>query len=276
MIRRSVPWLILLFCAACGTPSRRLPTRMVDDPMVLPRRMALAAMTGVIGERPRPHLAWNAIPRFDYGLTDRLELDNLLALRWAVLDDAPLPEYEQRRPDPLSLALRGGLFGLGYSSTSGWIVAPMVGAEVLRHVGTQTFVALSASWQGQWSERAYGLRGYLFADDLHLGGTRFSAVALDASALRQLSDHVAFQLGVTVHQLGECIFPSCAWATRDASVWMAPRVRPWHWLTLSLEVLAGGRRRALQGLVTTPDAPIAASPRTVSWLETAATASFHW
>ena len=269
--------IALLLIAGCGTPSRRLSTRIVDDPMVLPRRMLSMSAGAELGQHPRPHFYSSPRLQVDYGLTDRLELKNLLSLRWAVLDDAPATAPQQRPRDRLSLAVRGGVEGFGVSSTSGFIVVPVASVEVAKHLGENTRLAASVTWTAEWTESP-GQWNWIgsYRDDLRPGGSRWAGLEVDTSVLRQLSARVALNVGVGVHQLHGCTFATCSWAARGGSAWLEPSFRPVHWLTLSLAVFAGGRYRPAHQPPANPDAPVAVLPPTISWIGAAADAGFNW
>jgi hypothetical protein len=274
---RALSLALAVAVLGCGTPSRRLTTRLVDDPMVLPRRTLEMALAGDVGQRPRPRFEWNVLPTVTYGLTDRLELDDLLSLRWAVLDDAPLPVGDQRQRNRLSLAVRGGLRGIGYGDLSGWMLTPLATVELAKHLGTNTRVALAARWEGAWTEQQPALWSEpTYHSDLWPGGQRTSGVWLDADAVRQLGDHVALNVGVGVHQLEACTFPICTWASRGGAVWLGPSVRPRHWLSLALHVFAGARYRPAGVPVSAPDDRVARLPATASWIGTSAYVAFRW
>jgi hypothetical protein len=271
-----VAWVLLLSVAAgCGTPSRRLPTRIVDDPMVLPRRMMMVSVDSAVGQLPRPQFHWEVLPNLSYGLTDRLELQEFLSLQWAILDDAPEPA-EGRQRDRLSLAVRAGATGVGFSSISGFTVYPVASVSVLKHLGERTWVGAQGQWNASWIERPYSWSDW-YSDTLWPNvGNRWSRLALDATVLRQLSNRVALRAGLGVHELRGCSFISCSWAARGGGLWLGPSVRPWHWLTLSLQGYAGGRYRPAQQVAGPPDAPLASLPRTVSWLGISGFVAFHW
>jgi hypothetical protein len=274
-MRAAAVWLVLLAVASCGTPSRHLSTRTVDDPMTLPRRMIALGVSGEVSQRPRPQTVWNVFPTLSYGITDRLQYDGLFALRWAILDDAPPPAEVDRRPDHLSLSVRGGATGLGASSLEGFIMLPVVAAQVRKHLGARHLVAVTATWQGRWVESPTGgLDGY--TETLETTRSRQSTVDVDASALRQLGDHVALTVGAGAHQLQGCTAPNCTWVARGGEVWLGTNIRPRRWLDLDLRVFAGGRYRPAGQPPQPPDEPFATAPGAVSWLGTRATLLLLW
>jgi hypothetical protein len=273
-MRARWPWLLLLL-VGCGTPARRLSTRIVDDPLVLPRRMLSMGLQAEVSQRPDPLGQLNLLASINYGLTDRLQLASPLSLRWAILDDAPLPPEAVRRANRLSLAVRGGATGIGSSSMEGFLVLPVAETEVAKHLGANTLVSLTAIWSGKWVEAPVEWRE-TYQEDLSPSGSRHSAIELRGRALRQIGDHVALAIGAGVHQMHGCTFPSCAWSTRGAEVSLGPMVRPWRWLTLTLDVFAGARYRAPGQPLQSPDVPLLSLPRTVSWLGAGGSFAFYW
>jgi hypothetical protein len=272
---RPWPWLLTALLG-CGTPSRHLTTRIVDDPMVLPRRMLSMGLTGQVAERPRPQVVSSFSASLDYGVGKRLELDGLTSLRWAILDDAPAPADADRRPDRLSLAVRGGAVGIGSSSLEGFTVLPIASVEVRKHVGAQARVSLAGTWQGRWVEHPVGWLEDPYLDDLFPIGSRMSSTELAADVLRQVGDHVALGVGASVHQLQRCTVPSCAWRARGGELWLGPHVRPWRWLTLSVHAFAGGRYRPVGQPVRSPDDWLVIRRANATWLGTSGSVAFQW
>jgi hypothetical protein len=271
-LRRQHRWLFLIALLGCGTPARHLTTRIVDDPMVLPRRMLSMGLQADVSQQPRT--SPNLLALLDYGLGKRLELDGLLSLRWAILDDAPA-EVDQR-PDRLSLAVRGGAVGIGASSVEGFMVYPIASVELRKRLGAQTRVSLAATWEGRWVENPAGWYEGAYHDDLWPTSARTSSAEVAAGLLRQLGDHVALGAEASVHQLQRCTFPSCGWTARGGVLSLGPQVRPWRWLTLSLRAFAGGRYRPAGQPVQSPDDRLFVMPARVSWLGTAASVVFQW
>src|SRR3954447_790501 len=98
---------------SCATPSRRLPLRAVEDPIVLPKGLASASLRAeLLRYEPYDGRVGTVVPGFALGLTDRLEW-HILSFRYAFLDDAPGSPV---RHAPISLAVQAGLAGFGYSS----------------------------------------------------------------------------------------------------------------------------------------------------------------
>ena len=181
--------------AACAAPSRQLTTRIVEDPITLPKRMASASMrVTAVHYEPTDAQGVLVVPGFRLGITDHLEWADLLGLRYAFLDDRPA---DGRAPMPFSLALRAGLLGIGYSSLDGMIVLPVVSLDALKHIADRWALSLGADWQAQWVEHPSAL---FFASHARLqralgySARRWSTITLHAAATRQLSPRVA--LGV--------------------------------------------------------------------------------
>jgi hypothetical protein len=267
-------WLLVALLG-CGTPSRHLTTRVVDDPMVLPRRMLSMGLAGEFSQRPWPQFFTDGVPMIDYGLSDRLELASLLSLRWAILDDAPLPLESLRRPDRLSLAVRAGAHGMGLAGAEGFLILPVASVEVRKHLGERTLVSLTALWDGKWVEDP--VRWFdSYGADLFPHSSRLSQVTVAVEVFRQLGDHVALGAGAGTHQIQRCTLPSCDWAARGGELWVGPNVRPWRWLTLALHLFGGGRYRPAGHRVQSPDEQLVFVPSSVSWLGTRVTVSFNW
>ena len=175
--------LAAITVASCAAPSRKLTTRIVEDPITLPKRMASASINvTAIHYEPTDTQGVLTTPGFRFGITDHLEWVDVLGLRYAFLDDRPA---DGRAPMPLSLALRAGLLGIGYSSAEGMIVLPTVSLDALKHVGDRWALSLSLDWTAQWVARPFGwtLR---YNDALFYSARRFSFLTLSAAVTRQL------------------------------------------------------------------------------------------
>ena len=235
--------------AACAAPTRRLTPRVVEDPLVLPRRLASFAVdAGVSRHEPAGNRSFLGGASFRMGLTDRLEWTDLLSLRYALLDDRPA---DGRPARPLSLAVRAGLLGFGYSSASGIIVVPTASVDALKHVGDRWALSLSAAWTASWVER----RG-TYDPSYTVNQTSHTIMALSVSATvtRQLSERVALGVFVTGFEDIDCP-GSCRFVARGANAGLFAGVRPWHWLTLSAGPSAGVRQRTETVVLVTPSAP---------------------
>jgi hypothetical protein len=273
-------WIVAAAALAlgCATPSRRLTTRAVDDPAVLPRGLASVAANQSV-ERLDPGDRWsrNLMLTVRYGITDKLELDNL-SLRYAVLDDAPPPEgtppaTPRRR---LRLVLHGGVTGIGYSSLDGLIAFPTLSAQVGKHLGTRVYVWAELWWLGVWvgtpQPRATAYSSYLWPNT-----GRASEGSLSGGAVVQLVDHLTLGGSVTADELGACTLPDCTWAARGYAASLGPSLRPWRWLSLSVYASVGERWRNLELPVPqrdpqVPDVP----PRHVSWAGLSGQATLYW
>jgi hypothetical protein len=283
------PW-ILAFCAlaagACGTPSRRLSTRAVDDPIVLPRRMIAVSLDGSLAQdRPERKLAGAVLPGIDYGLTDRLELADVLSLRYAVLDDAPrLPERIVADPfrhrPRLSLTVRAGTRAIAFSSVEGLIVAPLMEVVALEHLGDDSTVSVMVGWFAQWVSRPATLfsQGAAYDERLWSTASRQSELHLDVSTVRQLGDHLSAWLRAGLHEGHAGIAPWDPWGSRGGSFDLGAAVRPWPWLTLRAGLFAGARGRPPGAIVTAyPGQPLPRQlPASVSWLGASGGVVLRW
>jgi hypothetical protein len=181
---------LALVAAACAAPSRRLSTRVVEDPIVLPRRMAsLAIGGGVAHQEPIDARRSWMTGSFRFGITDRLEWTDLLSLRYALLDDRPA---DGRAARPLSLALQAGFRGIGYSSSEGMIVLPTAAVQTLKHLGDRWALGLSFTWLATWVQRPVT---FWAMDDLVHASNGRSYWTVNGFAARQLGDHFALSLG---------------------------------------------------------------------------------
>jgi hypothetical protein len=267
--------LAALAAASCAAPSRRLTTRIVEDPITLPKRMASASLA-VTAVHYEPTDAQGVVfaPGLRYGITDHLEWTDLLGLRYAFLDDRPA---DGRTPRPLSLALRAGVYGIGYSSAEGMIVLPVVSLTALKHVADRWALSLSAGWTAQWIEYPSSWTP-AYSSTLVYSSRERSWLSLDASVVRQLRDRVALGVAPSIEQVTDCVSPTCGWKTRGAAVSVFVGVRPLWWLTFYAGPAAGVRERAnVAGPITYPDGTvIVVQPRTVTWVSLSGSLVFYW
>jgi hypothetical protein len=272
---RATVVLAAITVAACAAPSRRLTTRIVEDPITLPRRMASGSVNvTAIHHEPTDAQEVRILPGLRYGITDRLEWADLLGLRYAFLDDRPT---DGRAPMPLSLALRAGLFGIGYSSAEGMIVVPAVSLDALEHVRDRWALSLSVDWTAQWVARPVGWTP-AYNDALVYSSRRFSFVMLSGAVTRQLSDRVAVGIGPSLDQATDCVSPFCDWKSRSARVSVFVGVRPLWWFTVLIAPAVGVRWRPAIALPATPPdgTPITVEPMSVTWVSLTGRLVFYW
>src|SRR5262245_8485801 len=204
---RAPRWTVMAALAAalvasCAAPARRLTTRVVDDRIVVPKRMASISLDGhFVHYQPTNVHGGTLNAGFRFGITERLEWDDLLSLRYAILDDRPA---DGRPPMPLSLAVRAGTDGIGYPSAEGMILLPVASIDALKHVGDRWALSLRASWQAQYLARPVTLTP-AYSDTLHYWSRRFSFIGVRADAIRQLDDHVAVGFSAGVDQYNDCV-----------------------------------------------------------------------
>jgi hypothetical protein len=269
--------LAVVALAACAPPSRRLTPRVVEDPIVLPKRMA-SVSTGISFVHYEPTDAQGTFgqPGFRFGLTNRLEWFGLIGLRFAILDDRPA---DGRAPMPFSLAVHAGVMGIGYSSAEGMIVLPVASLTALKHVADRWALSLTADWRAQWVEH-----GGLFAvtpaysRTLTYSGRRGSTLTLTGALTRQLSERIALGIAPAVAQTNDCVDPTCGWVSQSASGTVFVSARPWDWLTVSLGPEVGVRHRpdAVLPTMFPNGTPIYIPPTTVTWFGVSGTAAFYW
>jgi hypothetical protein len=265
--------LALALAAGCAAPTRQLTTRAIEDPAVLPRGLAAFSVAGSVSRLDSPRATNGASDLgFAFGITDKLELDRL-ALRYAFLDDAPPPADAPDAPrSRLSLVLRGGLDGIGYSSTEHLIARTALSVRVGKHLGARVRVSATLGWNGFWTSNPQPTTAF-YSSYLWPRVDRASELTLTTGALVQLVDHLALGAGVGVHQLHACFVPTCGEAARGFSMSLGPSLRPWRWLAVSAWGLAGERWR--------PDAPpfpptAAVPPTHVSWYGAGGDVTFFW
>jgi len=263
--------------AACAPPSRRLTPRVVEDPVVLPKRMAsVSTAISFVHYEPTDAQGTFGQPGFRYGMTNRLEWFGLIGLRLAILDDRPA---DGRAPMPFSLALHAGVMGIGYSSAEGMIVQPVASVTALKHVADRWALSLVAGWQAQWVEHG-GLFPVTpaYGRTLTYSGRRGSTFTLTGTVTRQLSERIALGVAPSVAQTNDCVDPTCGWVSQSASGTVFVSGRPWDWLTVSLGPEGGVRHRPDAVLpMTYPDGrSIYIPPTTVTWFGVSGLAAFYW
>jgi hypothetical protein len=216
----------IVLTAACATPSRRLSTRQVEDPITLPRRLA-SVSDGIAGTLGNEHGSREGrllkLGYLEYGLTDRITLENFTAMRIAIMDDVPegQPATGIASPgSPFGLAVNGGLQGAGYGDAAGFIAVVYAGVVLAKHVGRSVLIDGSARWTGLHRSRAIDEEW----TEANLG------------VMAQLIDHVAVGLGAydRLYSLG--FAPSWDWTSQTIGAGPDLRYRPFHWLSLGASV----------------------------------------
>jgi hypothetical protein len=257
----------------CAAPSRRLTPRQVEDPVTLPRGMASASVSVTPARYwPTDNTDVTALPGFGYGVSDRLEW-NILSARYALLDDAPTGTAPT---SPFSLAVGGGLAGIGYSSIDGTILLPTAHLRVMKHVASRWRFEAGTQWTGFWSSGSSEPVRYNFGTLRQISHPG-SMLAIDVGATRQLVDRLALGVGLYASQVHECLDLFCDWTARDAEASLQLSYRPWHWLTLALSPAVGTRHRPTSfAPPSAPDGIPIDLPRSVTWLSLGGSAAFFW
>jgi hypothetical protein len=269
--------LAAITMVACAAPSRRLTPRVVEDPIVLPRRMASVGLRGFAAHyEPTDVRRNNLLLGFRYAFTDRLEWVDLLSLRYALLDDRPM---DGRPARPISLAVRAGATGIGYSSFNGLIVLPVASVDALRHIADRWALELSVHWLAMWQQRNTSVfPSPPYTSTLGYAGNTASSLTFRGRATRQLAERVALGASASVTQTAGCLSPTCAWVSRGGVAALTVSVRPWHWLTLAAGPYVGYRYRSDGALVppANPTAPVVIPLRRVEWVGLEAFVTFYW
>ena len=141
---------------------------------------------------------------------------------------------------PISLAVRAGVAGFGYSSINGFILLPVASVETLKRIADRWALELSVNWTAQWVQRTTSL----FPSRQHhpprlrlLGNA--SSWMFRGGATRQLAERVALGASASVTQTAACLSPTCDWVWRGAAAGLTVSVRPWHWVTLAAGPFVG-------------------------------------
>lgn len=262
--------------AACAPPSRWLTPRVVEDPIVLPKRMAsVSTRIRYVHYEPTNVGGTFGQGALRIGLTNRLEWNGLIGLRFAILDNRPA---DGRAPMPFSLAVHAGVVGIGYSSVEGMIVQPVASISTLKHVGDRWALSLGLDWGATWVQSQFFRFTPAYSGSLGYSGRIGSTFTLDGAVTRQLSERIALGVSPAVSQTNDCIDPTCGWVSQSASGAVFVSVRPWAWLTVSAGPDIGVRHRPNVLLpVAYPDGTlISIPPARVTWFAFSGTAAFYW
>lgn len=268
--------LAAIAMAACAAPSRRLTPRIVEDPIVLPRRMASVGLHAFAAHyEPTDVRRNNLLLGFRYAFTDRLEWVDLLSLRYALLDDRPV---DGRPARPISLAVRAGATGIGYSSFNGLIVLPAASVEALKRIADRWALELSVNWLAMWQQRGSSLfPSPPYTSTLGYAGNTASSLTFRGGATRQLAERVALGASASVTQTTGCLSPTCAWVSRGGVAALTVSVRPWHWVTLAAGPYVGYRYRPDDPIPpANPTAPVVIAVRRVEWVGLEGFLTFYW
>ena len=154
--RRVAAALAVIALAACAAPSRRLTPRVVEDPIVLPRRMASASLGGLRAcTSSRRHAGRRGAGRTS-GTASPIGWSGSICCRTALRDPRRSPRGRARADAAVARGCARACCGIGYSSAEGMIVLPVVSVEALKHVADRWALSLSAGLAGAVG-RARGL-----------------------------------------------------------------------------------------------------------------------
>jgi hypothetical protein len=268
--------LAAIALSACGPPSRWLTPRVVEDPIVLPKRMAsVSTEISYVHYEPTNFARTFGAGALRIGLTNRLEWFGLIGLRFAILDDRPA---DGRAPMPFSLAIHAGVMGIGYSSLNGMIMEPVASVSALKHVADRWALSLGLDWGAGWVQRRFYPLTPAYSGSLGYSSQIRSTFTLRGTVMRQLSERIALGISPRVAQTNDCIDPRCGWVSQSASGSVFVSARPWDWLTVGLGPAVGVRHRPDAVLPTTfpGGTPIYIPPTRVTWVEVSGWATFYW
>jgi hypothetical protein len=213
--------LALIAAGGCAANRPRVPPRIIDDPATLPPGMVWLGGTAQVNSMVEPAAVrgWNHSEGAElrFGVTRRLELVDILALRLAVLDDSPA------RPDPdtLTFAVKAGLanveIGDDFHPEADYI--PVVRLDAGKRVAPR------------WRLGAYlAQRSYMYTDWSLYAPTVASA---GVEGLYQLTELVALRAGLQGYRWTASPRP---WRPTSQggfgpNLWLG--VRPSRWVTLA-------------------------------------------
>ncbi len=181
---------------------------------------------------------------------------------------------------PISLAVRAGATGMGYSSFIGLLVFPVVSVEALKHIADRWALDLIGRLVGVVATTNHDLRGVAAATPppSAYAGNAVSSLTFRGKATRQLAERVALGASASVTQTTGCLSPTCAWVSRGGGAALTVSVRPWHWVTLAAGPFVGYRYRPDGPLVppANPTAPVVIPLRRVEWVGLEGFVTFYW
>jgi hypothetical protein len=188
-----VVWLGACLVLACASRGPRLPARVIDDPVTLPK--------GMTSVKAFPALEYLHAPRFGSGrsypvplelavaVTPRIELVNFFALRFAIMDDAAGAVASARGPVTIALSAGVSLFDVGIGlrtiDRERIDLVPHGGLLLGKTVHRRVRVEMSA-----------GQRTYIWKDT----GRTTSVAALGGGARLQVTDAVAAGAEISVYR----------------------------------------------------------------------------
>ncbi len=255
-----LPPLLALLLTACAAPARRQPLRVVDSPMSLPKRMAALGMWGRTGiEAVKGTRASNFNASFRYGLTNRLELVDVLSLRYTFADDAPT--VDGTAPSKISVAVRAGLTGFGASSIEGAVFWPVLQLHLRKRVSPNTYLFSVTSGHSRHAT-AIARHSYLF----------FQSVG----SITQISARWAWHSSIGASNEVIC-GSECTRQAPWAKLGTGWSMRPAHWIEFGPSFLLEYRLRGPEPIVRpTPDQRVSQRATRPIWISGLLDLTFFW
>jgi hypothetical protein len=219
--------IVIVAGAACATPSRRLSTRQVDDPLMYPKHLMSGAawVGGTISDEHGKRSGYVIPAGLSFGLTDRITVTLPLVIGVGIMDDVPAgqsPTGIASARSPFGLAIISGITGAGFGGSPrvGNQVNVRLGLAAAKHIGRSFHLDVATQWNGFWRSSQPDR----------------ASIYSDLGLMWQLMDHLATRLGVYNRVEMSGFEPSRRWTD---SIWGSGpdlRYRPYHWLSLGAGV----------------------------------------
>lgn len=250
-----------IVATSCAAPARRLPRRIVDDPITLPDNTVRVMVSPQVSLAKSGDVQGNAVGGdITYAITSRLEYAAVMSLRYAFADDAP-PAEGQRARNRFSLALTGGLTTFGYSSVDGAILHPRVKIEFRKRFWQDTYgyadiTALASTTTGS--------------------GRRDGGFHSEVGVVMQVTETSALKPGLHLLHSWRCV-SDCVAPQISAAISLKWRVRPVYWFEYGPAITAGHRvRHKPVDDFKRPDDLMFDPTLHLAWLMTSLDIAFYW